>query len=217
MDELAAHAKVDPVQFRLKHIRDPRLTDVLKAAAAAAKWQPRSSPPSNRRRDGMAMAAGRGIACVVYEGNNGYTAAVADIDVDLASWCVHPRRFVVALDCGPISNPDGLRNQSEGGVLQGMSRTLVEQVTWDDTRVTSTDWETYPSLSLDVEVPTVEIVLINRTGVPATGAGEAAITVVPAAIGNAIYDATGARLRQLPFTPEHVKAAIENMIRGSAQ
>ncbi len=215
MDELAERAKTDPVQFRLQYIRDPRLTDVLKAAAAAAKWQPHTSPGPNRQRAGM--AAGRGVACVVYEGNNGYTAAVADIDVDLATGHVHPRRFVVALDCGPISNPDGLRNQSEGGVLQGMSRALVEQVTWNDTRVTSTDWETYPSLSLAMEAPTVEIVLINRSGVPATGAGETAITVVPAAIGNAIYDATGVRLRQLPFTPERVKAAIENLAPGGAE
>src|ERR1700683_2984742 len=118
------------------------------------------------------------------------------------------RRFVIALDCGPISNPDGLRNQTEGGILQGMSRALVEEVTWDTRRVTSVDWETYKSLHLDYEMPSVETVFVTPAKVPATGAGETAITVTPAAIGNALFDATGGRLRTLPFTPERVKAAL---------
>jgi nicotinate dehydrogenase subunit B len=121
---------------------------------------------------------------------------------------VHPTRFVVALDCGPISNPDGLRNQIEGGILQGTSRALVEEVTWDERRITSVDWETYHSLHLDYEIPTIESVFVTPAGVPATGAGETAITVTPAAIGNAVFDATGVRLRDLPFTPERVKAAL---------
>ena len=121
---------------------------------------------------------------------------------------VRPRRFVVALDCGPISNPDGLRNQVEGGILQGMSRALVEEVTWDNRRVTSIDWETYNSLYLDYEMPAVETVFVTPPDVPATGAGETAITVIPAAIGNAIFDATGVRLREVPFTPQRVKAAL---------
>jgi CO/xanthine dehydrogenase Mo-binding subunit len=101
-----------------------------------------------------------------------------------------------------------VRNQTEGGILQGMSRALVEEVTWDDKRITSNDWETYHSLYLGSETPSVEVVLVNREDVPATGAGETAITVVPAAIGNAIFDATGARLREVPFTAERVKAAL---------
>jgi CO/xanthine dehydrogenase Mo-binding subunit len=145
---------------------------------------------------------------VAYEGDNGYVALIADVTVDLASGYVQPTRFTVALDCGPISNPDGVRNQTEGGILQGMSRALVEEVIWDDRRVTSVDWETYHSLYLDFEIPTIEIVLIKSTNGPAMGAGETAITVVPAAIGNAIFDATGLRLRQVPFTAERVKAAI---------
>jgi nicotinate dehydrogenase subunit B len=154
------------------------------------------------------VASGQGIACVAYEGGNGYAALVAHVDVDLETGVVRPRRFVIALDCGPISNPDGLRNQIEGGILQGMSRSLVEEVTWDTRRVTSVDWETYSSLHLDYEMPSVETVFVTPDNVPATGAGETAITVTPAAIGNAIYDATGARLRNLPFTPERVKAAL---------
>jgi CO/xanthine dehydrogenase Mo-binding subunit len=145
---------------------------------------------------------------VAYEGKNGYAALVADVDVDLTSGVVQPRRFVIAIDCGPISNPDGLRNQIEGGILQGTSRSLVEEITWDEQRVTSTDWETYPSLRLDYEVPTIEIVFVTPDGVAATGAGETAITVTPAAIGNAIFDATGARLRDVPFTAARVKQAL---------
>lgn len=152
--------------------------------------------------------SGRGIACVNYEGDNGYSALVAYVDLDLATGIVHPTRFVAAVDCGPISNPDGLRNQIEGGVLQGMSRALVEEVTWDSKRVTSIDWETYKTLYLDYEAPAVETVFVTPGGERALGAGELSITVTPAAIGNAIFDATGARLRTLPFTPQRVKAAL---------
>jgi CO/xanthine dehydrogenase Mo-binding subunit len=105
-------------------------------------------------------------------------------------------------------NPDGLRNQTEGGILQGMSRALVEEVTWDNKRITSVDWETYNSLHLDYEMPVVETFFVTPANVPATGAGETAITIVPAAIGNAIFDATGARLRHLPFTPQRLRAAL---------
>ncbi len=208
MDEVSASAKADPVAFRLKHLRDARLIDVLKSAANAAKWENRPSPQSNRARSGI--VSGRGIACVAYEGNNGYAALVADVSVDVASGRVGPQKFFVALDCGPISNPDGLRNQTEGGILQGLSRALVEEVTWDDKRVTSNDWETYQSLYLDLgfELPTIDISLLNRTDVPATGAGETAITLVPAAIGNAVFNATGVRLREVPFTAESIRTAL---------
>ena len=141
-------------------------------------------------------------------------AMVAEVEVDLTTGKVAARRLVVAQDCGPISNPDGMRNQIEGGALQGLSRALGEEVTWDDQKVTSIDWRTYHSLSLGADVPAVESVLINRPNVEATGAGETAITIVAAAIGNAIFDATGARIRQVPFTPERVKAALAD--RGVA-
>ena len=209
MDELSAHAKADPVAFRLRHLHDSRTIGVLKAAAAAANWEAHPAGVPSGVRTGV--VSGRGIACVAYEGENGYAAVVAEVTVDLETGLVHPRRFVVALDCGPISNPDGLRNQIEGGVLQGMSRSLVEEVTWDERRITSVDWETYHSLHLDYEIPTIESVFVTPKDVPATGAGETAITVTPAAIGNAIFDATKARLRDLPFTPERVKAACLNM------
>jgi nicotinate dehydrogenase subunit B len=206
MDELCAHAKSDPVAFRLQHLRDSRVIGVLNAAARAAGWEPRPAPTTAVAQAGL--VTGRGIACVAYEGENGYAALVAEVTVDVESGIVRPVRFVVALDCGPVSNPDGLRNQIEGGILQGTSRALVEEVTWDDRRITSVDWETYHSLHLDYEIPTIETVFVTPAGVPATGAGETAITVTPAAIGNAIFDATHVRLRHLPFTPARVKAAL---------
>ncbi len=211
MDELCWHAKADPVAFRLKHLQDSRTIGVLKAVAEASKWNASRSAA----RVGKGAVSGRGIACVAYEGENGYAALVADITVDLETGLVQPKRFIVALDCGPISNPDGLRNQIEGGILQGMSRALVEEVTWDERRITSVDWRSYRSLHLDYEIPMIESVLVTPDGVPATGAGETAITVTPAAIGNAIFDATGARLRDLPFTPERVKAALLGTDRGA--
>jgi len=207
MDELSAHAKADPVAYRLRHLRDPRLIAVVKAAAQAAKWEARQSLNSEWRRG--EIATGRGIACVAYEGDNGYVALIAEVEVHPESGRIQAKRFVVAQDCGPISNPAGVRNQIEGGILQGMSRALGEEVTWDDRAVTSTSWTSYHSLRLGIEVPVIESVLINRSDVEATGAGETAITVVAAAIGNAIFDATGARLRQIPFTPGRVKAAYD--------
>ncbi len=206
MDELCSAANADPVAYRLRHLREERLIDVLKAAAKAARWDNRSATRDRTAHSGM--VTGRGVACVAYEGDNGYAALVADVAIDLASGQVRPTRFFIAVDSGPISNPDGLRNQIEGGILQGMSRALVEEVKWDDRRVTSADWESYHSLSLGIEVPAVEITLINRSDVPATGAGETAITVVPAAIGNAIFDAAGIRLREVPFTSDRVRAAL---------
>jgi hypothetical protein len=212
MDELAARAKADPVDFRLQHLRDQRLTAVLKSASQAARWDKRLSPKANSRTSGD--VSGRGVACVVYEGDNGYIALVAHVTVDRATGRVQPTKFCAAIDCGPISNPDGLRNQTEGGLLQGMSRALLEEVTWDDKRVTSDDWDRYHSVYLGSTVPEIEVMLVNRPDVPATGAGESAITVVAAAIGNAIFDATGARIRQVPFTPERVKSAFTSSVRA---
>jgi len=206
MDEISAYAKADPVAYRLQHLCEVRVIDVVKAAAKAADWDVRPSPKPGAARSGK--VTGRGIACVAYEGDNGYAALVAEVSVDQASGEVQARRFVVAHDCGPISNPDGLRNQIEGGILQGMSRALGEEITWDDRKVTSTDWESYNTLPLGIEVPAIECVLLDRPSARATGAGETAITLVAAAMGNAIFDATGARLREVPFTPDRVKEAL---------
>jgi CO/xanthine dehydrogenase Mo-binding subunit len=206
LDEVAAHVKADPVAYRLRHLSDARLKDVVSAAAKAAAWDPRPSPRRDAPRTGTAR--GRGIACVAYEGDNGYVAMVAELDVNRSTGEIVVRRLVAAQDCGPVSNPDGMRNQLEGGALQGLSRALGEEVTWDDRRVTSIDWRTYHSLPLGFEVPAIESVLFNRPDAEASGAGETAITVVAAAVGNAIFDATGVRIREVPFTPDRMKRAL---------
>jgi nicotinate dehydrogenase subunit B len=204
MDELAAAANADPVEYRLRHLDNERVRGVVLAASKAAKWQ-------RSYRGGMPAggeALGRGFACVAYEGDNGYAALVADVAVNRKTGVVRPMKFTIAIDCGPISNPDGLRNQVEGGLLQGMSRALVEEVTWDAQRITSVDWEGYTTLRLDYDMPEIETVFVVPDTVRATGAGETSITVTPAAVGNAIFNATGARLRHLPFTPARVLAAL---------
>ena len=152
---MAAHAKADPVAFRLKHLSDPRLSDMVQNAAKAANWDARPSPKPASRKNGV--ATGRGIACVAYEGDNGYSAMVAEVEVDQDTGKVTVKRIVVSVDCGPISNPDGLRKQTEGGALQGMSRALGEEVTWDDQKVTSIDWTTYHSLPLGFDIPKIEV------------------------------------------------------------
>jgi CO/xanthine dehydrogenase Mo-binding subunit len=208
VDEVASHVKADPVAYRVRHLSDERLAHVVREVAKAARWDARPSPKPGVRK--LGVASGRGMSCVAYEGDNGYVAMIAHVDVDQGTGRVVVTRLVIAQDCGPISNPDGMRNQLEGGALQGMSRALGEEVTWDDQRVTSIDWRTFHSLPLGFAAPIVESVLINRPEAEAKGAGETAITIIAAALGNAIFDATGARVRQVPFTPERVKAALDD-------
>ena len=208
MDELAFAARADPVQFRVRHLSDARLMGVLKAAATAANWQTRPSPnPANAR---TGVVTGRGISCVLYEGNNGYCALVAVVSVDQATGIVTVTNLYAAQDSGPVSNPDGLRNQMEGGALQGTSRALFEEVRWSSRAglVTSTDWTSYPVYQWGMPIPAIQTVLLNPLNVPPLGAGECTITTVGSAIGNAIFDATGARVRQIPFTPANVMPAL---------
>ncbi len=206
MDEIAAQVKADPVAYRLRHLNHARLSEAVRTAARTAGWQTRPSPRPNLTRTGV--SSGRGVSCVCYEGDNGFVAMVAEVDVNQDSGQVHVTRLVVAQDSGPISNPDGLRNQIEGGALQGLSRALGETVTWDAEKITSIDWRTYRSLPLGFAVPRIEIALINQPDAEACGAGETAITVVAAAVGNAIFDATGARVREIPFAPDRIKTAL---------
>ncbi|HZU07042.1 MAG TPA: molybdopterin cofactor-binding domain-containing protein [Chloroflexota bacterium] len=213
MDELAAAAGVDPVQFRLRYLTDPRASEVLKAAAERLGWETRPSP--RQRARGAGTVTGRGIALAeygVFGGQFGRTwvATAAEVEVDQESGEVRVGRIVVAHDCGLIINPDGVRGQVEGNVLHSLSRTLHEEVTFDQASVTSLDWSTYPILTF-AEVPEVEVVLINRPDLAPAGVGEPATVPTAAAVGNAIFDATGVRLRRVPFTPARVLAALRQL------
>jgi len=203
MDELAVAAGVDSLEFRLRYLDDPRAREVLQAAAEKAGWQAHPSPLV--RQD--APLQGRGVAFARYENEEALVACIAYVQVDPASGEVRVKRIVLAHDCGLIINPDGLKNQIEGNVIQSLSRALKEEVQFDELRIRSVDWETYPILKFS-EVPEVEIVLINRPEQPALGAGEPSTVTTAAAVANAIFDAAGIRLRQIPFTPERVKAAL---------
>ena len=204
MDELAAAAGVDPIEFRLRHMNDARGATVLKAAARKAKWETRPSP----RKAGGGVARGRGVSYVKYENVRTYVAAVAEVEVERTSGAIRVTRVSVAQDCGQIINPDGVRAQLEGNVIQTVSRTLKEELKWDRSRVTSVDWQSYPILTFP-EAPVVESELINRPADPPWGVGEPSAAVVPSAISNAVFDATGVRMRTVPFTPERFKAAAK--------
>ena len=207
MDEIAAALKTDPVQLRLRHLKDARLIGVLNEAAKAANWDTRPSPKPGNAKAGVVI--GRGISCVLYEGSNGYCALVAEVSVDQDSGKITVTKFTASQDSGPASNPDGLKNQMEGGVLQGMSRALFEEVKWNDRAgiITSTDWVSYPVYQWGMPIPVIQSVVISPTNVPKLGAGECTITLVASAIANAVFDATGIRMRRVPFTPANFLAA----------
>jgi len=197
-DELAAAAKRDAFEFRLSGLSDPRGIEVLKRAAKMLDWQPRPSPGPG--------GIGRGIAYLHYKNNETYVATAMEAEVDRGSGAIRVRRIACAHDCGLIINPDALRQQIEGCILQTLSRALHEEVAFDRSRVTSVDWKSYPILTFP-EVPEIAIDLVDRPTEPPLGAGEAATTTVAAALANAVFDASGLRLRTVPFTPERVKAA----------
>jgi CO/xanthine dehydrogenase Mo-binding subunit len=207
MDELAAVAGVDPIAFRLRHLQDPRGVAVLEEVAKLARWDPRRSPQADRT-----TGRGRGAAFVHYDNAGAYVGLVVEVRVDRASGKVRVERAYVAHDCGLIVNPDGVRNQIEGNVIQGLSRALLEEVRFDRQAVTSLDWASYPILRFSDVPDEIAISLIDRRDQPSLGAGEPATAPVFAAVANAIFDATGARLRSIPFTPERVKAALDRAV-----
>jgi nicotinate dehydrogenase subunit B len=203
MDEVAAALNMDPVAFRLQYVRHPRDIAVIKAAAEKAGWQPRPSP---RKDQTSVKVSGRGFAYV----QRGPTrvAIVAEVDIDRSTGKIWARKFTVAHDCGQIINPDGLRHAIEGNVVQGISRTLWEEVKFNSKNVTSVDWLTYPILDITEMPEAIESVLIDHPEIEPSGAGEPSTRPVAAAIANAVFDATGVRIRRVPFSPENVKSAL---------
>jgi CO/xanthine dehydrogenase Mo-binding subunit len=203
LDQIAAATGVDPFEIRTRYLRDPRGLELLERLRQFAKWEPRGA----RSRAHAARASGRGVAYAKYELVRTYVAMVADVTVNRTTGQVKVDRVFVVHDCGQIINPDGLRNQIEGNVVQTVSRTLVEKLTFSRSAVTSLDWGSYPILTFP-DVPEVNIDLIDRPNEVPWGAGEPTSSVVPAAIANAVFDATGALLRSVPFRPDIVLAAL---------
>jgi CO/xanthine dehydrogenase Mo-binding subunit len=202
IDEVAQAAGADPVAFRLKLVKDPRDRDVIRAAAEKANWKPRPRP----HRGGSGTAVGRGIG---YAQRNGSTVAViAEVEVDRSSGKVWGRRYFVAHDCGIVVNPGELHRVIEGNIVQGTSRALFEEVKFDGKNVTSIDWLGYPILESTDAPESIDIVLLDRKEMPPKGAGEPSTRPVAAALANAVFDATGVRIRRAPMTPERVKAAL---------
>ncbi len=198
MDELAVAAGVDPVEFRLAHLTDPRAKAVIEAVAKAANWKSGEKGTGTR---------GRGIGFARYKTTATYNAVIVELEVDRDSGWVKVPRAWTAVDSGQIINPDGLTNQIEGGIVQSTSWTLREAVDFDRTGIQSRDWETYPILTIP-EAPRIETVLIDRPNEKSLGAGEASQGPAAAAIANAFANATGRRIRELPFVPARVKAAL---------
>jgi CO/xanthine dehydrogenase Mo-binding subunit len=225
-DELAAAGGFDPVDLRLRWLKDPRGIEVIKRVAARMNWQTRPSPGPDagaagagiagavgdagaKRAGGAAgaVARGRGFSYVHYKHNETYVAMAVELEIERASGRVNVERIVCAHDCGMIVNPDGVRAQVEGCILQTLSRTLMEEVKFDRARVTSTDWASYPILTFS-QAPKLDIELIDRASERPLGAGEAAAPPLPAAVGNAVFDALGVRLRLVPFTPQRIRSAL---------
>jgi nicotinate dehydrogenase subunit B len=199
MDELAGAAGADPVQFRIKHLADQRAIDVIRLAAEKFGWQPGGA---------LRPGHGQGIAFAKYKNLAGYCAVAVELEVEHETGRIRLIRAVSAADSGQAVNPDGIRNQIEGGILQSASWTLSEEVAFDRTRIKSRDWSSYPILRFRDAFERVDVHVIDRPGQPFLGTGEASQGPAAAAIANAVASATGQRIRELPFTRARVKAAI---------
>lgn len=205
IDELAYASGVDPIAFRLKYMTDPRDTAVMKAAAELANWEPRTGPRKLKGADGVMVGMGVSHA----QRNNSSNAVIAEVEINPRTGKVWVRRFFVGSDYGLIINPFTLDRTIEGNLIQSLSRTLFEEVRFDRQTVHAVDWASYPILQ-SVDTPEeVKITKINRPELGPKGAGEPVMRVVPAAIANAIFDATGVRIRKIPLTPSRVKAALD--------
>jgi CO/xanthine dehydrogenase Mo-binding subunit len=199
MDELALAAGADPVAFRLRHLQDSRARDVVQLAAEKFGWSSGAK---------ASKGVGRGFAFAKYKNLAAYTAVAVEVEVQHETGQIRLLRCVAADDSGEIVNPDGVRNQIEGGIVQSASWTLREAVGFDETRITSRDWSTYPILRFADLPERIEVHLIDRPGQPFLGTGESAQGPTVAAIANACAHATGLRIRELPLTAQRVKAAL---------
>jgi CO/xanthine dehydrogenase Mo-binding subunit len=202
IDELAEAVGADSLQFRLRYLAGSRQATLLKAAAKASGWVTRPSPGPKARASGVGVVTGRGIAV------HGGAATIAEVEVHIETGKVRVTRFVCAHACGLIVNPDGLKNVIEGNLLHSMSRTLYEEIRFDRSKVISVDWESYPTATIGDAPDRIDKVLINEPDSPPRGAGEETSAQTQPAIANAIFDATGVRMRRLPFTAERVKTAF---------
>ena len=204
MDELAAATGADPIEFRMRHLDNARAKAVLTAAAEKAGWDRRPSP--NPKKAPGDIVTGRGVGLSTRGGT--YVGTIAEVEVNRRTGAARVTRFVCAHDCGLIINPEALRGTIAANLIQSMSRGMKEEVTFDRSNVTSVDWTTYP-IARAHDIPAqVDIVLINHPELPSSGAGEPSSRATAAAIANAIFDATGARVRQTPLSPAHIKAAL---------
>ncbi|MCK1655379.1 xanthine dehydrogenase family protein molybdopterin-binding subunit [Bradyrhizobium sp. 149] len=194
LDEIAALRGEDSIAFRLRHLRDERAKDVIRAAARRAQWKPPKQP-----------GIGHGVGLARYKNTGAYCAAIAEIE---GTDDIRVKRLTLAVDVGEAINPDGVINQIEGGAIQATSWVLKERVRFDRTRIISTSWTDYPILTFS-EVPAVDVEVIQRPEIEPVGAGEAAHGPVTAAIANAVYDCLGVRVRDLPITREKIIAAME--------
>jgi len=202
MDELAAAANLDPVEFRRRHLTDERSLAVLNTVAERAGWKPRKAP-----RSVSDISSGRGVAMFIESNNRTRVASVFDVDVNRKTGAIKVKRVTVAIDVGLAVNPESVKSQVEGSVIQGISR-LTEEITFDRSRITSLDWATYPILTFEDVPEQIDITIIQRPEFAASGAGEGATKNVWPGIANAIFDATGVRLRRLPLKPDTVRQAL---------
>lgn len=207
IDECAAQAGADPIAYRLRYMPadDPRGREVLERVARLAHWQARPSPQADRSGEVM---RGRGVSYCKYELVRTYVAAVAEVEVTRSTGAIRVTRFWCTHDCGQMINPDGVKSQVEGNIVHTLSRTLKEELTFSRGAVTSLDWSTYQVIRMP-EVPEIVVELIDRPAERPWGAGEPAAAVVPSAVSNAVFDATGVRLRSIPYTPAKMRAAIQ--------
>jgi CO/xanthine dehydrogenase Mo-binding subunit len=205
LNEAAAAAKADPAQFRIDHTKDQRLIDIIRKTTEAAAWQPRPSPNPDARHTGDRPVKGRGMAVLYRFG--AYWAGVAEIEVVPSTGVIRVTRFTIGVDPGKVINPRHLKSNCEGGVIMGLGEAMSEELTFDESRITSTDWARYRIPTMK-DAPEIQVVTISRDDVGFGGVGEAANSVSQPALVAAVFDATGIQPRRTPLTPAYMKTLL---------